>query len=102
LRRDVDAHAAHPRRRTRGGVLDASGDPDPPLASVRRCELTGFDVLVRLQAEGVRLPSIVITGFDEPDAESRAARLGAVKFLRKPVREDEVLEAVGLAVIAKP
>ena len=78
----------------------SSGRPECLIVDVHMPGLTGFDVLARLRADGVRLPAIVITGFDEPDAESRAARLGAAKFLRKPVREDELLDAVELAVSA--
>lgn len=80
----------------------SNGRPECLVLDVHMPGLSGFDVLARLRADGVRLATIVITGFDEPDAEPRAARLGAVKFLRKPVREDELLEAVDLAVSAKP
>jgi two-component system response regulator FixJ len=59
--------------------------------------LTGFDVLARLQADDVRVPTIVITGFDDADAEPRAMRLGALKFLRKPFGDGELLDAVELA-----
>jgi len=75
--------------------------PDCLILDVHMPGLTGFDVLARLQAADARLPTIVITGFDDPDAEPRARRLGAVEFLRKPFREDELLEAVGRAVSAK-
>jgi FixJ family two-component response regulator len=80
----------------------SSGRPDCVILDVHMPGLTGFDVLARLQADDVRLPTIVVTGFDEPEAEPRAVRLGAGKFLRKPVREDELLAAVDLAVSAKP
>jgi FixJ family two-component response regulator len=80
----------------------SSGCPECLILDVHMPGLTGFEVLARLQTDGVRVPTVVITGFDEPDAEPRAMRLGAVKFLRKPVREDELLEAVDLAASAKP
>ena len=80
----------------------SSGHPDCLILDVHMPGLTGFEVLGRLQADGVRLPTIAITGFDEPGAEPRAVRLGAVKLLRKPIREDELLEALGLAASAPP
>ena len=78
------------------------GRPDCLVVDVHMPGLTGFDVLAQIQTDGVRLPTIVITGIDDPDAETRAARLGAVKFLRKPFPEDELLDAVELAASAKP
>lgn len=80
----------------------ATGRPDCLVVDVHMAGLTGFDVLARLQADGVRLLAIVITGFDDPDAEQRAMRLGATKFLRKPFGDAELLDAVALAASAKP
>lgn len=77
-----------------------SGRPDCVVMDVHMPGLTGFDVLARLQADDIRLPAVVITGFDDPDAAPRAARLGVTSFLRKPVGAAQLLEAVTLAVSA--
>ena len=77
-----------------------NGRPDCLVVDVHMPGMTGFDVLARLRADDIRLPTVVVTGFDDPDAEPRAARLGAVRFLHKPFGDAQLLEAVALALEA--
>ena len=60
-------------------------------------EISGFDLLADLLASQRNLPVVVITGQDEPETESRVRSLGASAFLRKPVDELALLEAIGTA-----
>ena len=60
--------------------------------------MTGFDVLAALAARQLRLPTIVITALDVESAEPSALRAGALRFMHKPVRDDDLLRAVDAAV----
>ncbi|UZR28865.1 response regulator transcription factor [Methylococcus mesophilus] len=55
--------------------------------------LTGFDVLDRLKAKGMRIPTIVVTGHDTEEAQSRVLATGAA-YLRKPVDDRALLDTI--------
>jgi FixJ family two-component response regulator len=59
---------------------------------------SGFDVQARLNEMKVRIPVIVITGYDSPEAYERACSAGAAVYLRKPVDGSELLDAISAAV----
>ena len=60
--------------------------------------LDGFDVQARMARDRIRIPVIVVTGNDSPESESMALERGATAYLRKPVDEKEVLDAIRGAV----
>jgi FixJ family two-component response regulator len=75
----------------------ASSLPDTPsclILDVRMPGESGLDLQDRLAAEGVKLPIIFITGFADVPMTVRAMRSGAINFLAKPFRDQDVLEAV--------
>ncbi|QXP83629.1 response regulator transcription factor [Methylococcus sp. Mc7] len=55
---------------------------------------SGFDVLDRLAAQGGLVPAIVVTGNDTDDAHARAITAGAAAYLRKPVDDRALLDAI--------
>ena len=60
--------------------------------------LSGFEVLQRLAKMGNRVPVIVITGYDSPDAQTRVIADGAVAYLLKPVEQQVLLDAIAKAI----
>ena len=81
-------------------ALDAE---DVPLAGcllldIRMPHVSGLQLQLRLQARGVDLPVILLTGHADVELCRRAFRQGAADFLSKPVDETELLEAVQRAV----
>jgi FixJ family two-component response regulator len=60
--------------------------------------VTGFDVLTRMALGGVDVPVIIITGHDSPEAYDRAMAAGATTYLRKPVNDEALLDAVQVAI----
>jgi FixJ family two-component response regulator len=64
--------------------------------------LTGFDVLGRLSAASQSIPVVTITGFDSAAARERALGGGAAIYLRKPVGEEVLLEAIERCITAEP
>ena len=61
---------------------------------------SGLDYLASLGEGGPRLPVIMVSGRGDGASRARAAELGAVAFLEKPVDDRELLSAIGRALAA--
>ncbi len=57
-------------------------------------KLSGLELPERLAERGIRIPFVFITGFGDVPMTVRAMKAGAVDVLTKPVREQELLDAV--------
>ena len=76
--------------------LDASR-PDAPgclVLDVRLPGLSGLDLQRELLETDAELPIIFITGHGDIPMSVRAMKAGAVEFLTKPFREQEMLDAI--------
>src|SRR3981189_3301835 len=77
--------------------------PDVPgcvVLDVRLPGLSGFDLQEKLAAAKINLPVIFITGYGNIPMSVRAMKAGAVEFLTKPFRDQDLLDAVGTALEA--
>jgi len=79
------------------------GAPEQPsclVLDVRLPGLSGLDFQAELTKADVRVPVIFITGHGDIPMTVRAMKAGAVEFLTKPFRDQELLDAVqrGLAL----
>lgn len=75
--------------------------PDVPaclLLDVRLPGMSGLDFQTQLSSLGIRLPVIMITGFGDVPMSVQAMKAGAVDFLTKPFRDQDLLDAVAAAV----
>ncbi len=75
--------------------------PDAPaclVLDVRMPGGSGFDVQRELAESGVTLPIIFITGHGDIPMTVRAMKAGAVEFLTKPFRDQELLDAIQAAI----
>jgi len=90
----ADVHAS-------GEEFLASFDPDRPgcvIMDVRLPDQSGLDVLARLRERG-RLPVVImISGHGDVPMAVRALKLGALDFLEKPFRNQELLDHVQAAL----
>jgi FixJ family two-component response regulator len=68
--------------------------PDCVVLDLHMPGVTGFDVQARLNASGLRIPVIIITGHDSAESRDRVSALGACAYLRKPVGAKVLLEAI--------
>jgi FixJ family two-component response regulator len=71
--------------------------PDRPaclVLDVRLPDLSGLDLQQELARSNVDLPIIFITGHGDIPMSVRAMKAGAVEFLTKPFREQELLDAI--------
>jgi FixJ family two-component response regulator len=58
----------------------------------------GLDFQVKLSAAKIRIPIIFITGHGDIPMSVRAMKAGAVEFLTKPFRDQDLLDAVQIAL----
>jgi len=72
--------------------------PDCLLLDIQMPEMTGLELQRHLTSRGVRVPTIVVTADDAPEARARCMAAGAVDYLRKPIGADELLAAIERAV----
>jgi len=68
--------------------------PDVLLTDVNLPGASGFELLSELHRRGIRPRTVFITGDATIDGCKRALLLGAVEFLAKPFRIDDVIRAV--------
>lgn len=67
------------------------------VTDVRMPEVGGFEFQSALNASGADLPVIFMTGHGDIPMSVRAMKAGAVDFLSKPFRDQDMLDAVNLA-----
>ena len=68
------------------------------VLDVRLPGISGLDFQKRLAEIGIPIPIVMITGFGDVPMSVRAMKAGAVDFLPKPFRDQDVLDAVTLAI----
>jgi FixJ family two-component response regulator len=77
--------------------LDA-GLPDCVILDLWMADVSGLDVLRRLRAAGIQTPVICISANAEVALEKEVLEAGAVRLLRKPIPNDELLDAIRMAL----
>jgi FixJ family two-component response regulator len=68
------------------------------ILDVRMPGMNGLDLQRRIVAARWRIPIIFITSLADDVARARALEAGAVAFLYKPFREEELLNAIDAAL----
>jgi FixJ family two-component response regulator len=68
------------------------------VLDVRLPGMSGLDFQAELERTGVRIPIVFITGHGDIPMTVKAMKRGAVEFLTKPFREQDLLDAVQVAV----
>jgi FixJ family two-component response regulator len=72
--------------------------PQCLVLDVRLQGLSGLDFQSQLGAAKINIPIIFITGHGDIPMTVKAMKAGAVEFLTKPVREQDLLDAVQIAL----
>ena len=80
----------------------ATRRPDCVVLDLNMPRVDGFEVQARMAQAQPRIPVIVITGHDSPEARTRALNGGAAAYLRKPVDAGPLMEAIREAVAGSP
>ena len=75
--------------------------PDLPGCVVLDVELpglSGLELQRELTAHGIKLPIVFITGYGDIPMSVRAMKAGAMEFLTKPFRDQDLLDAIHQAL----
>ena len=72
--------------------------PNCLIVDVRLPGLSGLDFQAQLANAGVHIPIIFVTGHGDIPMASRAIKAGAIDFLTKPFRDQDLLDAVAAAI----
>jgi FixJ family two-component response regulator len=68
------------------------------VLDIRMPGISGLELQKKLLAMGSSLPIIFITGHADVPMAVEAIKLGAIEFIQKPFREQELLDAIYLAM----
>jgi FixJ family two-component response regulator len=68
------------------------------ILDIRLPGLSGLDFQAEVSKEQIKVPIIFITGHADVPMSVKAMKAGAVEFLTKPIREQDLLDAVRVAI----
>jgi|ERR1051325_820931 RNA polymerase sigma factor (sigma-70 family) len=68
------------------------------VLDVRLPDLSGLDLQRQIAEAGMEIPVVFITGYGDIPMSVRAMKAGAVDFLTKPFREQDLLDAIQQAL----
>jgi len=91
---NVETYAS-PQEFLNNAVLDS---PSCLVLDIRLPDGSGLDFQAVLIQRGVRIPIIFVTGHGDVAMSVRAMKAGAIEFLTKPFRQQELLEAIHHAI----
>ena len=75
-----------------------SNDPSCLVLDVRLPQISGLDFQRQLAETGVQIPIIFVTAHGDVPMSVRALKSGAVEFLTKPFRDQDLLDAIQQAL----
>jgi FixJ family two-component response regulator len=80
----------------------ATQRPDCVVLDLHMPLVSGFDVQARLMESGVAVPVVIITGHDSDETRDIALSGFPAAYLRKPVNDQALLDAIELALSRNP
>lgn len=75
-----------------------SGAPHCLVLDVRMPGMSGLDFQRRLNESGEEVPVVFLSGHADVQSAVAAMKAGAIEFLTKPFREQDLLDAIALAL----
>jgi FixJ family two-component response regulator len=81
--------------------LDALKDtlPDCLVLDLRMPDMNGLELKRHLADKGIQVPTVIITGHDEPGMHAECMAAGVSRYLRKPLDDLALLEAIDRAIM---
>jgi FixJ family two-component response regulator len=76
--------------------------PDCMVLDLQMPGTSGLDLQRQVVRTGPQVPTVVITGHDEPGMEARCLAAGASAYLRKPLEAGTLLAAIEAAIKPAP
>jgi FixJ family two-component response regulator len=68
------------------------------VLDVQLPDINGFELQQQLAKKGLQVPIIFLTGYGDIPQSVRAMKAGAIEFLTKPFRGEELLNAINQAI----
>jgi FixJ family two-component response regulator len=98
LLRSVDLHSRLFASITDFEAFDLPDSPTCLVVDVRLPGRSGLEFQRELAAADIRLPIVFITGYGDIPMTVQAMKGGAIEFLTKPFREQDLLDAVNVGL----
>jgi FixJ family two-component response regulator len=76
--------------------------PHCVVLDLRMPHVSGFDVQRALRRANSQVPVVIVTGDDAPESRADALALGAKAYLRKPVDDEMLIDAIQTAIRSSP
>jgi len=76
-----------------------SKSPDVIFLDLVMPEMDGFEVLEHMRDQKVNIPVIILTADIQEGVADRCMELGAIAYLNKPPKNDELLAALDYALV---
>jgi FixJ family two-component response regulator len=73
-------------------------ETDCLVTDVQMPGLSGVELQDRLLSDGHDVPTIFISAFPNPRLEQKVLKSGAIAYLRKPFKEEQLLEHIDAAL----
>ena len=74
------------------------GIPECLITDLQMPNMTGLELQNHLARSGVKIPTVVITAFDEPGVREKCTVAGAVAYLLKPIWKAVLMDAINKAI----
>ncbi len=74
---------------------------DALILDVRMDPMDGFELIKNMETQNIAIPTILVTGDNNPDMLSEASRWHVSAVLMKPVQKDRLLQMVSRALSHK-
>ena len=76
--------------------------PDCLVLDLHMPGMSGLQLMQEMRATGAMLPTVVITAYDEPATRQQCLGAGAAAYLRKPLDERLLLNAISATMKRPP
>ena len=76
----------------------ATGRPGCLIADVRMPDMSGIELYAEMQRRSIDLPVIFVTGYGDVDTAVGAMKAGAIDFIVKPFKAQELLDRAQRAI----
>ena len=73
--------------------------PDCLLLDLELAGTSGLQIMQRMNASGIRIPTIVVSACDELATRNKCLCVGAAAYLIKPVDEPKLLREIAAALL---
>jgi DNA-binding NtrC family response regulator len=64
------------------------------ILDMRMPGMDGLELLAKMRERGIRIPAIIVTAYSDVPHAVKAMKLGAIDFLQKPLRPEELRSIV--------